>query len=68
MEINAERPTSVALVFFSTWPLIASLKVAISAEKSDIHSSENGNLSLRFPIYPILISTYALRQALYESS
>ena len=61
MEINAERPTSVALVFFSTWPLIASLKVAISAEKSDIHSSESGNLSLLFPIYPILISTYALR-------
>ena len=65
MEINAERPTSVA--FFSTWSFIASPKVAISAEKSDIPFSESGNLSLRFPIYPILISTYALRQALYES-
>ena len=67
LEINAERSACVALVFFSIWPLIASLKVAISAEKSEIHSSESGNLSLHFPIYPILISTYALRQALYES-
>ena len=66
MEINAERPAGVALVSFSIWSWIIFLKVAISVEKSEIQYTESDNLSLHFCQIPVF-STYALRQALYES-
>ncbi len=66
MEINAERSAGVALVSFSIWSWIISLKVAISAEKSEIQCTEGDNRSLPFCQIPVF-STYALRQALYES-